>query len=344
MAKKKKTYAEAAKSIMAKYKNRLGEDFDKKDKYALEAMNRELDQLKQKQEVLRDKKGLNDNQPNQIMEQGGVLPKKNGGGYSDFFDGINLDLNTESIPVKGFSEVGNPIGDDHFKATGANINNTLDPKLGGDTLKGGKNGSGNEFSLFESDNTASYVGAGASLAGNIANYFMDDPKPEKVKPSKYTPEEVDFSGQRGASRSRAAQSKREAMRRARNIGSGIDYINNSLAAGISVDRDLGDQIMQSYMQEGNANAQINNKANQFNTQQESIADRTNTRALNRHNLMEGNRKRQSIAETGKIAQGVTRDINSADQYDKMIQALSEEYAMVQDENGNIRFKPKKNFT
>jgi len=42
MAIKKKTFASEAKTIMNKYKTRLGEKFDKGDALALEAMNQEL--------------------------------------------------------------------------------------------------------------------------------------------------------------------------------------------------------------------------------------------------------------------------------------------------------------
>lgn len=50
---KKQTYATRAKSIMNKYKPRLGEKFDKGDTLALEAMNQELTALQQEQEMAR---------------------------------------------------------------------------------------------------------------------------------------------------------------------------------------------------------------------------------------------------------------------------------------------------
>lgn len=49
--KKKQTYADQAKSIMNKYKLRLGEKFDKGDNLSLEAMNKELAELRQQQEA-----------------------------------------------------------------------------------------------------------------------------------------------------------------------------------------------------------------------------------------------------------------------------------------------------
>jgi len=50
---KKQTYAQKAKAIMNKYKPRLGEKFDKGDTLALEAMNQELEALREGQEAAR---------------------------------------------------------------------------------------------------------------------------------------------------------------------------------------------------------------------------------------------------------------------------------------------------
>ena len=50
---KKRTYAQEAKSIMNKYKIRLGEKFDKGDTLSLEAMNQELGALRENQEQTR---------------------------------------------------------------------------------------------------------------------------------------------------------------------------------------------------------------------------------------------------------------------------------------------------
>lgn len=52
---KKQTFADRAKQIMSKYKTRLGENFDKGDALALEAMNQELSLLRDEQETERAK-------------------------------------------------------------------------------------------------------------------------------------------------------------------------------------------------------------------------------------------------------------------------------------------------
>lgn len=52
----KKTFAEIAKKIKSKYKNRLGEDLDKEDKYAKAALESELENLASQQEQLKRQK------------------------------------------------------------------------------------------------------------------------------------------------------------------------------------------------------------------------------------------------------------------------------------------------
>lgn len=67
----KKTYAQEAKTIMGKYKTRLGEKFDKGDTLALEAMNQELHGLQRKQEKARIQKlieGASDEQISQLSQ------------------------------------------------------------------------------------------------------------------------------------------------------------------------------------------------------------------------------------------------------------------------------------
>ena len=77
---KKQTYAGRAKSIMNKYKPRLGEKFDKGDTLALEAMNQELDALRQEQEKARIDKLAGEqrfeDEAVQTFQDGGKLNKR----------------------------------------------------------------------------------------------------------------------------------------------------------------------------------------------------------------------------------------------------------------------------
>ena len=75
MAKKKsRTYAEEAKSIINKYKKRLGKNFEEYDPMSVKAMNRELEALMQKQEATRAQMLEADQVTAPAMAYGGNLP------------------------------------------------------------------------------------------------------------------------------------------------------------------------------------------------------------------------------------------------------------------------------
>jgi hypothetical protein len=76
------TYADRAKQIMNKYKRRLGDDFSGRDKFASEAMNKELDMLKSEQELDRAimYKDMNKGMSMEEFALGGSLPQMWGGG------------------------------------------------------------------------------------------------------------------------------------------------------------------------------------------------------------------------------------------------------------------------
>jgi len=74
MVKKDISFSEAARRISQKYKKRLGDDFSKKDKLAEEAMNRELEALKNKQETVRTEI-FGKMEENNIFDTGGKIRK-----------------------------------------------------------------------------------------------------------------------------------------------------------------------------------------------------------------------------------------------------------------------------
>ena len=77
---KKKTYADEAKTIMNKYKPRLGEKFDKGDTLALEAMNQELTALREKQERARVQGLVDGASPEQISQLSQAFQAQNNQG------------------------------------------------------------------------------------------------------------------------------------------------------------------------------------------------------------------------------------------------------------------------
>ena len=78
---KKRTFADEAKTIMNKYKTRLGDKFDKGDTLALEAMNQELTGLREKQEETRINKLIAEGvlEENNQFGCGGKLKREMGG-------------------------------------------------------------------------------------------------------------------------------------------------------------------------------------------------------------------------------------------------------------------------
>lgn len=76
---KKITYSDEAKRILGKYKNRLGKDLNKPDTLAKESLDKEIEQLKEKQELSKSV----DQQMQQVKAYGGYLKKLAMGGPGD---------------------------------------------------------------------------------------------------------------------------------------------------------------------------------------------------------------------------------------------------------------------
>ena len=93
-----KTFAQEAKSIMNRYKTRLGDKFDKGDTLSLEAMNKELADLRQRQEAAREEEEAT------VFANGGKLPRKANAFLKRDFD-ISLG---RAEPLSDFLGVGGP--------------------------------------------------------------------------------------------------------------------------------------------------------------------------------------------------------------------------------------------
>ena len=98
---KKQTYADKAKSIMNKYKPRLGEKFDKGDTLALEAMNQELTALRDEQERERVQKLVNEANGEQLSQLSQALQQQPQGPQSQFRPQNNQGPQQPGIPQGG---------------------------------------------------------------------------------------------------------------------------------------------------------------------------------------------------------------------------------------------------
>ena len=86
----KHTFADEAKKITSKYKNRLGKDLNKPDTLAKQAMDMAMEELKNKQELIKNEEMV----ANQIKAYGSYIKAKGGG--LPKYDGLTTD--TQQLP------------------------------------------------------------------------------------------------------------------------------------------------------------------------------------------------------------------------------------------------------
>ena len=183
-----RSFSQAAKAITNKYKRRLGNDLSKYDKLSMESMNRELEQLMQKQETAKAKQMQQvQNQFQEMPDQmayGGSLPIMEGGGV--FESPVDPKLLAPKTPYDAFAY------DDPNYYTGGIPSYTqqaipnLQPILNTGTKKfstvanAPKDKSANWFNDIP---TESKIGMGAQLAGTIGQGIISatSGKPKKMR-------------------------------------------------------------------------------------------------------------------------------------------------------------------
>ena len=308
MTKKKQTYASQAKTIMNKYKLRLGDKFDKSDPLALAAMNAELTMLQQEQEATRETE-LGVPAQGQQFAYGGELPMYEGFNFSQFLNKPNPTVN--------------PGVYDQLPATSAEA---MAAQTGSQPVGGGISDG------FQS--RVPWMGAAAGAIGGIlANRKIDLPSYdyEEWNPEKAQANLVDYS--RGREQTMRERDQAQAMitRNARGIGSQAGLMENVIAGATGTQRAAGSAFNQSLEQEGNVNAQIKNQVSQFNASQAGQAAQINARnkmyanQFDRENLLISDQRRQGrIGSVVNAVQGYGQDLMSAKRDDQMINMMSAE--------------------
>jgi len=298
-----KTYADRAKQIMNKYKKRLGDNFDKGDVLALEAMNRELSGLRDEQEAVRMEE-LPEN-PN-VFQGGGVLgPERLSTSH------LNLGLGKFSDP------------------------NKLRPT--NNTFSGGKKSGGLFSSLSEGDQFKSrvpWLGMASGIVGNmLMNKKIDLPTYdyEEYTPGQITPNLVNFGREREQTMRERDIANSMLMGASRGVGSQAGLMENLQAGMTGTQRVAGDMFGQSLEREGTMNAQIMNEAQRANESMKLQAAEINQRnkmyatGLERENVMIDADRRD--ARTSGIMGAITgygKDRMAADQYDQMLEIATPE--------------------
>ena len=223
----KTTFADEAKKIVNKYKNRLGEKLDRPDKLAKEALDAKMAELKQAQEIIKQE----ESDTEVIKKYGGYLKKLVEGGMLD-------------LPQHGG---GNQLGYGFDPETGKFIENPneLEGFYKGIDLKG------------------SYTGYAAQAATRIPQLFT---KAEGVNYDRVTPETIDLSKERaGLETSRNQQLG--FLKRQAGLGDSPGQVLNYLSSAVpSVYNQFDTAYGQSIGREEAANVGILNQAKAQNAQ------------------------------------------------------------------------------
>lgn len=297
-----KTYADRAKSIMQKYKKRLGDNFDKGDSLALEAMNQELSALQMEQEEERERLGVSDQRMMKMpMAQNGL-------------DLFGLGLNAAKT-FRGMRDGINKVPIDNIKP----------PSL--QQMKAG-------MSDQPYKSRVPWMGAAAGVVGNLLmNQQIDLPEynPIEYNPTKLNANLVDYSRGREQIMSERDQANAMIEGSAKGLGSQNALMENILAGRTGTQRVAGQQFNQSIENEGNINANILNETGRFNAAQNAEAARINmqndlySNQINRENLMiNTDRKDSKIQGILDSVTGYGKDLLAANQYDTMLGMMTPE--------------------
>lgn len=311
-----KTYADRAKTIMNKYKSRLGEKFDKGDTLALEAMNQELSLLRKEQEIARaalnPELGVLDNFVDAIPQH---------------WAGGNLDVNSLPKHKNGAMLRQLPVIAP-IKHLGANAginpnalrpNSIIDPRTG----SGGIGGGGEAYK-----SRVPWMGAATGIVGSLMMnkpIKMPEYNYEEYKPQEATANLVDYGREREQVNANRDLAQSIILGQARGTGSQAGLMENVLAGTTGTQRVAGEQFGQSLQNEGNMNAQILNQTSQFNAGLNANAEQMNMRnkmhanQIDRENTLMGSARRdaqtQGIMDSIK---GYAKDTMRANQYDQML--------------------------
>lgn len=198
----------------------------------------------------------------------------------------------------------------------------------------------------------SYIGAGASVLGNIgqmvsantlANKLEKTAKDNKVNAYTYTPEDISFASSREQNRARALDSRREGLRMLR--GTGSNYSDYALKFLSDSNKGLSDQLINSEQQEELANVGARNAASQFNNQMLSQTDQFN---LQNKQMLEGQAlgiKNQAFNNLMNSVAGGVQHVASGyqerDRFANTAKIMADNYEPITTPDGQIVYIPKK---
>jgi len=160
--------------------------------------------------------------------------------------------------------------------------------------------------------------AASGAAGIIGNRNIDFDQ-NRIKPQQITPQTVSFAREREQLQ-RDRDIANATIRGGQGTGGSRAKLSQRLQAGATgTQRNLGRGLSTSFQNEGNINAQIRNRAGEFNAQQRSIADRLNFQYDREGQLINEQRRGQRWASGLGALTDYGMDINRANQFDVMAQ-------------------------
>ena len=250
--KSKKSFAEEAKKITNKYKGYLGDKFEKHHKVSMDTMNRELNDLMAKQEELRQELMPPVEQEMPMMGRGGTL-----------LDPLTpLSLNTLDRPKIDLASM---------KSSSINVPraNTPNPNPNAQLPEWEQFQGGVPLSSLALP-VLSNIGAGMAERQRIR-------RRSPIRLPRVTPQTVNLESSRVAARETAGEQRAAGRRAYRGAGvsRGAAIAGTSVMEG-DINRQLGQQLSESYLQEGLTNAQLAGQAETANVDlamRESIMNR-----------------------------------------------------------------------
>ncbi len=191
------------------------------------------------------------------------------------------------------------------------------------------------------------MGAAAGVVGSmIGNRPIDLPEYEyeEFKPERVAPQRVSFArGREQIMRERDIAGARTS-KAARGFGSQSALMETTLAGTTQAQTVAGEQFEQSVEQEANINAQMRERASQFNVAQQAQAAQLNMRQgmyahdVERGNVYQNQRRKDARLEgiTSSIT-GYTKDLIAADKYDQMLQIMApDNYSFTMGDDSKLR--------
>lgn len=187
--------------------------------------------------------------------------------------------------------------------------------------------------MYTGDNTADYIGAGASMLGNTLQ-MLSNKRPGNIRLARVNPRTINLSNARTAMQDEARNTKVNLMR---GLPTDVGYRANALKGIKDINQDVSKSILGSQTQEAMANAEIQNQAAAQNAEIQS------QEALINAQRGEGYQNTQNAYKKAIMqapVDALSRTSSRANMFD--MAQLNENYDIVKNpKTGRIQFIPKK---